>query len=88
MAADRVVTRKLDKISRLAIPADERRSLGWDEEQLVEVYIDTARGVLEVRKAGNPSCAFCGTTQALIKVANKYICPECLAAANNAREGN
>ena len=31
------ITRKLDKLGRVVIPMDVRRSLGWEEETVIEI---------------------------------------------------
>jgi transcriptional pleiotropic regulator of transition state genes len=73
--------RKIGKFGSLVIPKEIRILLGWDENTLLEIFIEENHIVL--RKYSH-SCVFCGTvSHDNIVLFGKEICAEC---AGNLKE--
>ena len=58
------IVRKVDELGRIVLPIELRRTLGIEEKDALEIYVEGASVVL--RKYA-PACIFCDD-----------ICPKCL----------
>ncbi len=70
------VVKKVDRLGRVVLPIELRRSLGIEEGDAMELYL--ADGAIALRKI-ETTCAFCNGEEELISYRGKNICQECLA---------
>ena len=68
------ITRNLDNLGRVVIPMELRKSLGFAENQGVEILADNDHII--IRKAST-RCIFCGEPTEL-QVLSRYACKDCL----------
>ncbi len=69
------IVRKVDELGRIVLPIELRRTLGIDEKDALEIYVDGSSVIL---KKYAPSCAFCGEADDVISYKGKNICRSCL----------
>ncbi len=68
--------RQVDKLGRLVLPADIRKSLNiTDGEDSVEFFIDNDSVIL---KKYRPACIFCGSAEDIITYKGQSVCQACL----------
>lgn len=70
------IVRKVDRLGRVVLPIELRRSLDIAEGDEMEMFMEGDRIVL--KKAGN-ACIFCANTRELVSVGVKSVCRECIA---------
>jgi transcriptional pleiotropic regulator of transition state genes len=76
------IVRKVDELGRVVIPIELRRTLGIDEKDALEIYVDHEKIIL---KKYEPACIFCGSAVQVQNYKNKLVCRECaLTMAQNA----
>ena len=69
------IVRKVDDLGRVVIPRELRRTLGIEQGDPLEIFVDGDRIVL---KKYSPGCVFCGIVDNLIVVQDKRICRRCV----------
>jgi transcriptional pleiotropic regulator of transition state genes len=69
------IVRKVDELGRVVIPIELRRTLGINEKDSLEIYVDGERIIL---KKYEPACIFCGNADDVINYQGKNICQDCL----------
>lgn len=70
------IVRRIDELGRIVIPIELRRTMGIDEKDELEIYVDNDKIIL---KKYNPACIiFCGNTEGITDYKGKYICRSCL----------
>ena len=69
------IVRQVDKLGRIVIPKELRGSLGIDEKDPLEIFVD---GEFIMLRKYEPSCSFCGEASDLTEFQGKKICLECL----------
>jgi len=69
------IVRKVDELGRVVIPIELRRTLGINEKDSLEIYIDGERIIL---KKYEPACIFCGNAEKVLHYKGKIICRECI----------
>ena len=69
------IIRKVDELGRIVIPIEMRRTLGIDNRDPIEMFIDGKDIIL--RKYA-PGCVFCGNPKDNIEYAGKLVCRKCL----------
>ncbi|MGI6359314.1 MAG: AbrB/MazE/SpoVT family DNA-binding domain-containing protein [Bacillota bacterium] len=69
------IVRKVDELGRIVIPIELRRTLGIDEKDSLEIYVDGEKIIL---KKYEPGCIFCGNAEGLVNYRGKNICGTCL----------
>ncbi|NLY54432.1 MAG: AbrB/MazE/SpoVT family DNA-binding domain-containing protein [Firmicutes bacterium] len=69
------IVRKVDELGRVVIPIELRRTLGIDEKDSLEIYVDGEKIIL---KKYEPACIFCGNADDVINYRGKNICRSCL----------
>ncbi len=69
------IVRKVDELGRIVLPIELRRTLGIDEKDALEIYVDGASVIL---KKYEPSCVFCGDAGDVLTYKGKNICRACL----------
>ncbi|PKM77888.1 MAG: AbrB family transcriptional regulator [Firmicutes bacterium HGW-Firmicutes-15] len=68
------VVRKIDALGRIVLPVELRRTMGIDEKDALEIYVDSDRIIL---KKYEPACIFCGNAEDVVNYQGKNICKEC-----------
>ena len=71
------VVRRIDELGRIVLPKEIRRTLGIDEKDPLEIFVEEDKIVL---KRYNEICTFCGSEKDLKKFKGKNICPKCIKA--------
>ncbi|HHW99142.1 MAG TPA: AbrB/MazE/SpoVT family DNA-binding domain-containing protein [Firmicutes bacterium] len=69
------IVRKVDELGRVVIPIELRRTLGIDEKDSLEIYVDGEKIIL---RKYEPACIFCGNAENVINYRGKNICEDCL----------
>ena len=54
------VVRKVDELGRIVIPIELRRTMGIEEKDALEIYVDSEKIIL---KKYEPACIFCGNAE-------------------------
>ena len=75
------VVRKVDELGRIVIPIELRRTLGIQEKDSLEIYVDNEKVIL---KKYEPACVFCGNAEEVHNYKGKNICRACLNELKNA----
>ncbi len=71
------IVRKVDELGRVVIPIELRRTLGIDEKDALEIYVDNEKIIL---KKYEPACVFCGNASDVQNYKGKLVCKECALA--------
>ncbi|MBC7342332.1 MAG: AbrB/MazE/SpoVT family DNA-binding domain-containing protein [Clostridia bacterium] len=71
------IVRKVDELGRVVIPIELRRTLGIDQKDALEIYVDQERIIL---KKYEPACVFCGNAENVHVFKGKNVCESCLQA--------
>ena len=70
------VSRKVDDLGRIVLPAEIRRSFDIREGDHIEIAVDDGKIILEKR---HNTCTFCGSGEALRTFREHPVCASCLA---------
>jgi AbrB family transcriptional regulator, transcriptional pleiotropic regulator of transition state genes len=76
------MTRKVDSLGRVVLPAEMRRVFGIREGDLVDIAVD---GVNIVLTKVEQRCVFCGDSTSLVEFSGKLVCEGCVAGLRDAR---
>lgn len=68
------IVRKVDELGRVVIPIELRRTLGIDEKDALEIYVDHEKIIL---KKYEPACVFCGNAEDVQNFKGKNVCIRC-----------
>ena len=74
------VVRKVDDLGRIVIPMELRKTLGINESDPLEIYVDD-NGKFILRKY-SPGCVFCGNMEGVKEFNGKNVCGHCLKELN------
>lgn len=69
------VVRKVDELGRIVIPIELRRTMGIEEKDALEIYVDNEKIIL---KKYEPACIFCGNAEDVVNYKGKNLCKNCL----------
>lgn len=69
------VVRKVDELGRIVIPIELRRTMGIEEKDALEIYVDSEKIIL---KKYEPACVFCGNAEDVQNYKGKNVCKLCL----------
>jgi len=69
------IVRKVDELGRIVLPIELRRTLGIDEKDSLEIYVD---GTSVILRKYEPSCIFCGDAADVVSYKGKNVCRACL----------
>lgn len=69
------MTRKVDELGRLVLPAELRASLGIESRDAVDIYTDDSGNIILHKSMQR--CVFCNGTDGLIEVMGKWVCISC-----------
>ncbi|MEW6541681.1 MAG: AbrB/MazE/SpoVT family DNA-binding domain-containing protein [Bacillota bacterium] len=70
------IVRKVDELGRVVIPIELRRTLGIEEKDALEIYVDNEKIIL---KKYEPACVFCGNAGDVQHYRGKLVCRHCTA---------
>lgn len=73
------IVRKVDELGRIVIPIELRRTLGIEENDRIEIFVD---GESIILRKYQPACIFCDNAKDIINYKGKNICPDCIRAMN------
>lgn len=73
------IVRKVDELGRIVLPVELRRTLGINEKDSLEIYVNGDHIIL---KKHRPCCIFCGSSQVNVDFKDKLICNECIKQIN------
>jgi transcriptional pleiotropic regulator of transition state genes len=76
MARSTGVSRKVDDLGRIVLPAELRRSFDIREGDQIEIAVEDDRLVLSKRRI---ACTFCGGNEGLRAYRDHPVCAGCLA---------
>jgi transcriptional pleiotropic regulator of transition state genes len=71
------MSRKLDVLGRIVIPAEIRKSLDLKEGGVLEISLDEEQIVLTPRR---DACVFCGSETDLKTYEGRMVCPSCIGS--------
>jgi transcriptional pleiotropic regulator of transition state genes len=69
------VVRRVDELGRIVIPIELRRTMGIEEKDALEIYVDSEKIIL---KKYEPACIFCGNAEDVANYKGKNLCKNCL----------
>ena len=67
------IVRKVDELGRIVLPIELRRTLGIEEKDRIEIFVD---GESIILRKYQPACIFCDNAKDIINYKGKNICPE------------
>lgn len=73
------IVRKVDELGRIVLPIELRRTLGIEEKDRIEIFVD---GESIILRKYQPACIFCDNAKDIIDYKGKNICPDCIRAMN------
>ena len=73
------IVRKVDELGRIVLPIELRRTLGIEEKDRIEIFVD---GESIILRKYQPACIFCDNAKDIINSHGKNICPDCIRAMN------
>jgi transcriptional pleiotropic regulator of transition state genes len=68
------IVRKVDELGRVVIPIELRRTLGIEEKDALEIYVDNEKIIL---RKYEPACVFCGNAGDVQHYRGKLVCRLC-----------
>ena len=71
------IVRKVDELGRIVLPIELRRTLGIEEKDRIEIFVD---GESIILRQYQPACIFCDNAKDIINYKGKNICPDCIRA--------
>jgi len=74
------VVRKVDELGRIVIPIELRRTMGIEEKDALEIYVDNEKIIL---KKYEPACIFCGNAYEVHNYKSKNLCRQCITELAN-----
>ena len=73
------IVSKVDEHGRIVLPIELRRTLGIEEKDRIEIFVD---GESIILRKYQPACIFCDNAKDIINYKGKNICPDCIRAMN------
>ena len=73
------IVRKVDELGSIVLPIELRRTLGIEEKDRIEIFVD---GESIILRKYQPACIFCDNAKDIINHKGKNICPDCIRAMN------
>ena len=74
------IVREVDKLGRIVIPKELRRTLKMETGDSVEIFVDGDRIVL---RSYHPTCIFCGNSEMLGEYRGTTVCSRCIEDIKN-----
>lgn len=73
------IVRKVDELGRIVLPIELRRTLGIEEKDRIEIFVE---GESIILRKYQPACIFCDNARDIINYKGKNICPACIREMN------
>lgn len=77
------MSRKVDDLGRVVIPAEMRKAFGIKDGDLLDISVDENHIILTRREE---ACIFCSSTQDLKEFRNRMVCATCIGDLTGASE--
>ena len=74
---DTGIVRRVDDLGRIVLPMELRRTLGINVRDPMSISVDGDRIIVAKHQ---DSCVVCGATEEVVRVKDRAICPDCVAA--------
>ncbi len=74
------IVRKLDDLGRIVLPVELRHTLGLEEKDPLEIFVEDNHIIL---KKYQPSCIFCNNAKNVTVFKGQNICEDCLRELKN-----
>jgi transcriptional pleiotropic regulator of transition state genes len=74
------IIRKVDDLGRIVLPVELRRSLGIEERDPLEIFVEEDQIIL---RKSSVVCVFCGTEDNVSDFKGKGICDSCRASLHS-----
>lgn len=74
------IVRKLDELGRIVLPVELRHTLGLEEKDPLEIFVEDNNIIL---KKYQPSCIFCNNAKEITVFKGQNICADCLREMKN-----
>lgn len=74
------IVRKVDELGRIVLPIELRRTLGINDKDTLEIYVNGDHIIL---KKYESHCIFCGSDEDIEDFNGKGICHKCLQSLKN-----
>lgn len=71
------IVRRIDDLGRVVIPIELRRTLGVEEKDPMEIYVQED---MVIFKKFQPGCVFCGNVEEVRTHQGKAICTNCITS--------
>ena len=68
------IVRKVDRLGRIVLPRELRRTLDIETEDSLEIYVNGTQIILQKYE---PACIFCGNAKDIVNYKGKNVCREC-----------
>lgn len=70
------IVRKIDDLGRVVLPKELRRTMGIDDRDAIEIYVEDEKVIL---KKYQPACCFCNEDDGNLKTfKGKLVCSKCI----------
>ncbi len=69
------ITRRVDELGRVVIPIELRRTMGIDQKDPLEIYVE---GPMIILKKYAPACIFCDNAEDIVQFKGKNVCRKCI----------
>lgn len=70
------IVRRVDELGRIVLPIELRRTLGIEEKDSLEIYVDDDSIIL---RKYEPACLFCGSAEGVVVYKGKNLCEKCIS---------
>ena len=74
------IVRKIDELGRFVLPVEIRKTLGIEQRDAIEIFIDGDKIVLQKYQ---PACMFCGQVEDIVYFNGKRVCSNCIEQLKN-----
>ena len=78
-----IAVRAIDELGRIVLPAEIRHNFNLNTNDKVKIIEKGDKILIEKYK---PSCAFCGGSESLVMLNDKYVCEKCKRLINSSIE--
>jgi transcriptional pleiotropic regulator of transition state genes len=69
------IVRRIDDLGRIVIPKEIRRTLGLNEGDPMEMFVDEDKVIISLY---NPGCIICGGMEEIAIINGKRMCSACI----------
>ena len=68
------MVKQIDEMGRIVIPREIKRSMGIQDRDHLEIFVEDNKIIL---KKHQPGCIFCGNTEQIVTFKGKLVCLDC-----------